>query len=366
MGHDKADAVERPEKDPMNARRPGLSVALLAATVAFLVIGTLLRGQEESTELAVSRLADDRYETKFLVMGTEARYAVIVEEEKEARRILSAAIPPVRAIEAAMSTYQAESEVSRLNRSVPGTPIGMSRHSLEVFRAAIEMSRLSGGAFDVTYAPLRTLWRGAQRRGIEPTDTEIAEALTAVGSDKLRLEGATVALTAEGMEVDLGGIAKGYAIDLAVEALQEAGARSGIVDIGGDLRLFGLPEPVGKWRIRVRRPPEVQEDIVVELGECAVTTSGDYERWFSVGEKRFSHIVDPRSGRPVARVPSVTIIAPDATTADGLATALSVMGPTKGLRLVDGLPGVECLLVERLPDGSTVMHMSAGFAALME
>jgi thiamine biosynthesis lipoprotein len=168
------------------------------------------------------------------------------------------------------------------------------------------------------------------------------------------------------MEVDLGGIAKGYAIDAAAEALQAAGASSGLVDIGGDLRLFGSPSGGGKWRVEVRRPRGVEEAIILKLDPCAVTTSGDYARWFPVAGKHYSHIVDPCTGWPVPDVPSVTVVAPDATTADALATGLSVMGAAKGVALVDALPGVECMMMTRGPDGSVTRHLSRGFQDLIE
>jgi thiamine biosynthesis lipoprotein len=175
-----------------------------------------------------------------------------------------------------------------------------------------------------------------------------------------------VGFTVEGMEVDLGGIAKGYAIDLAAAALQEAGASAGIVDVGGDLRLFGTPEASGKWRIRIQQPPGVEEEWTLDLPACAVATSGDYARWFSIGDERLSHIVDPRTGYPVAGMGSVTVTAPDAMTADALTTALSVMGAEAGVKLVDSLPDVECMMVTEDAAGSARTHMSAGFPRMLE
>jgi thiamine biosynthesis lipoprotein len=204
------------------------------------------------------------------------------------------------------------------------------------------------------------------RENREPDQAAVDKALAAVGWRTLQLTDSTARFTVPGMEVDLGGIAKGYAIDLAAEALQEEGAAAGIVDIGGDLRLFGNGPTKGNWRVLVRRPPGVEEEYILDVGPCSVTTSGDYERWFRIGERRFSHIVDPRTGQPVARTPSVTVVAPDATMADGLATAISVMGAEKGVALADSLDGVECMVMERTAESSVRLHMSAGFAELLE
>ncbi|MHC4789125.1 MAG: FAD:protein FMN transferase [Planctomycetota bacterium] len=241
-----------------------------------------------------------------------------------------------------------------------------SEHTLRVLRKSVAMYELSGGAFDVTYAPLRSLWRRAQREGRMPDRAALERALVAVGSGKLVFEDGGVQFAVEGMEVDLGGIAKGYAIDLAAEALRQAGARAGIVDIGGDLRLFGLPEPGGRWRISVRRPPGVERDWVLAVGPCAVATSGEYARGFRIGDRWLSHIVDPRTGRSVERMLSATVVAADAMSADALATAVSVLGEEEGGALVDSLPGVECMIMIGRPDGGVRTQMSAGFAELVE
>jgi thiamine biosynthesis lipoprotein len=280
--------------------------------------------------------------------------------------MFEAALPQVQLVERLMSTFRAESDVSRLNQSGAQEPVTVSQHTLRVLRKAVEVSGLTDGAFDVTYAPLRTLWRRAQREGRMPSPDAVSRTLQAVGWSQLTFDGDRVGFAVEGMEVDLGGIAKGYAIDLAADGLQGAGAAGGIVDIGGDLRLFGAPEPGRKWRVKVREPPGVDRDWVLVLPACAVATSGDYARWFRIGEQRLSHILDPRTGRPVAGVSSATVTAPDAVTADALATAMSVIGPDGALAMVDSLPGVECMIMAGEAEEPVQVHMSAGFAALVE
>lgn len=342
-----------------------IAVALLLA--AGIVTGLRSRpspGDEVSVRATPGK--PGRYETALQVMGTDARLEVIAPDGAAARRMLAAAVPALRAVESLMSTYRPDSDVSRLNREGAHRPVELADDTRTVLREALRMSRLTGGAFDVTYAPLRTLWRRAQRTGSVPDEADLARALALVGWEKLLLEGRTARLAEAGMEVDLGGIAKGYAIDLAAGALQSAGARAGIVDVGGDLRLLGEPEPGGRWRVRVKTPPGVQERIVLALPPGAVTTSGDYARTFIVGDRAFSHIMDPRTGRPVADVPSVTVLAPEAIVADALATGLSVMGPAEGIALVESLPGVECMMMTRQADGSVGRRMSSGFARFVE
>ncbi|MHC4592576.1 MAG: FAD:protein FMN transferase [Planctomycetota bacterium] len=344
------------------------AAVILAAAVAALILVAPRRSPAARNGLPVRARPGkaDRYETVFQVMGTDGRLEAVAPDEAAARRMFEAALPQLRMVEQLMSTYRPDSDVSRLNQFGAQRPVALSEHMLAVMRKSVELSRLTGGAFDVTYAPLRTLWRRAQQEARMPDAEAVDEALAAVGWAKLVVEDDRVGFAVQGMEVDLGGIAKGYAVDLAAAALQETGASAGIVDIGGDLRLFGTPGAGGRWRIRIQQPPGVEEEWTLDLPACAVATSGDYARWFSIGDERLSHIVDPRTGRPVAGMASVTVTAPDAMTADALATALSVMGPEAGVKLVDSLPDVECMIVTADAAGSARTRMSAGFPPLLE
>jgi len=303
-----------------------------------------------------------RWQSAFEAMGTDVKLEVSAPNADAARRMFLAAARQIDLVNRLMSTYRSDSDVSRLNRE---GATEVDERTVAVLQKAEEVSRLSGGAFDVTYAPLRALWRRAADEDRLPTPEQTESALVLVGHDKLKVSGRTARFDRAGMEADLGGIAKGYAIDLAAEALQAEGAGAGIVDIGGDLRLFGRPAGRQKWRIEVRSPPGLGEQVVIEVGPCAVTTSGDYARGFRVEGNWFSHIIDPRTGWPVKDVPSVTVVGPDAMTADALATALSVMQRRRGLDLVDSLAQVECMMMLRQADGSVREHMSAGFRELI-
>ncbi|GAH51982.1 unnamed protein product, partial [marine sediment metagenome] len=269
---------------------------LAALAAAFLF--QRREGSPESGYVAVREVAGKpgRYETMLSVVGTDARLEAVARNKSHARRMFQQAVEQMRMVELRMSTYREESEVSRLNATGSQHPVELSEHTLRVLREAVEMSKLTGGAFDVTYAPLRTLWRRAQQEDRLPGADAIEEVLAAVGHTKLVFEESRVGFAVPGMEVDLGGLAKGYAVDLATEALQAAGAEAGFVDVGGDLRFFGLPAPGQRWRVAVRSPPGVQEPFALSVPACAVTTSGDYARWFQVGDRRLSHIVDPRTG----------------------------------------------------------------------
>jgi len=351
----------------MSERKLPLGYLIGSALVLALVVAALVRSRAEAPPTEGLHVWEHqgkpgRWQTAFEAMGTDVRLEAYAPDEDAARRMFAAAARQIDLVNRLMSTYREDSDVSRLNRQGVAE---VDERTVAVLRKAEEVSRLSGGAFDVTYAPLRTMWRRAAAEDRLPTPEEVQTAVALVGHEKLKLSGRTVRFERAGMEADLGGIAKGYAIDLAAEALRAEGARAGIVDIGGDLRLFGRPAQRQKWRIEVRRPPGVEEVIVIEVGPCAVATSGDYARGFRVEGRWFSHIIDPRTGRPVDDVPSVTVVAPDAMTADALATALSVMAWGRGLELVDALPGVECMMMLRRADGTIEKHMSAGFAELI-
>ncbi len=350
-------------------KRHAIALALLgaAALAAVLILGPARGSAPPERRLSVSPVAGrgGMYEARFEAMGTDGRIVVAADAPQAARPALEAAVRAVRAVERLMSTYRADSEVSRLNRLGAREKVALSEETAEVLRRAQEVSRLTDGAFDVTYAPLRALWRRAAREGAPPHEEALRDVLAAVGWRKLRLDGGEASFTVESMAVDLGGIAKGYGIDRAAGALQTAGVRTALVDLGGDMRLLGAPAPGEGWRVQVRRPPGAAEELVLELTSCAVATSGDYARGFRVGDEWFSHIVDPRTGWPAETASSVTVVAPDATTADALATALSVMEPAEGLALVGRTAGVECLLFVRSDDGSPTMRTSEGMNGLL-
>ncbi len=348
------------------------AAGLSAATVGLVVVLLLVAGRSGRNSPAVPvrvyphPKAEGSFLAQFSAMGTDARLQVQAAGLDDARRMCEAAAQRVWGLEALMSTYSPGSEVSALNGPGRREFVPLSPDTLAVIAEAKRMHALTDGAFEVTYAPLRTLWRHAQELGRVPQPQEVEKALAMVGLSKLTVKGARARLDCDGMEVDLGGIAKGYAIDSAAEMLQHSGAESGIVDIGGDMRLFGRMAPGRDWRVRVRQVKGAAADHVLTLPPCAVATSGDYERGFRIGDKRYSHIVDPRTGWPVENMTSVTVVAPDAISADGLATGLSVLGVERGIEIVDSLPGVECLIMERRADGSVRDHASAGFPKLME
>lgn len=275
-----------------------------------------------------------------MIMGTLVEITAIPANEKAIKE----AFNEMRRMDALMNIYKEESEVSILNRE---GKIRVSKETLEVIKKSIEFSKLTGGAFDITCGPLVNLWKRANKKKKLPTAEQIKEAVSLVGYKKLALEGSWIRFKEKGMQIDLGGIAKGYAVDKAIEALKKNGVKQALVNAGGDLYALGKASQGEKWRIGIQHPRQEGKILtIIKVKDEAVATSGDYQRYFMLKGKRFAHIVNPMTGWTVQDVPmSVTIIAPDATSADALATGVFVLGPEKGMKLIESLSGIEGMIV---------------------
>jgi thiamine biosynthesis lipoprotein len=296
-------------------------------------------------------------------MGTPCRVVFYARDADEAERARRAAFAELAAVDERMSDYREESEVSLLSRRFGSGPIPVSEPLFQVLSAAQRFSELSGGAFDVTVGPVVHLWRKARREARLPDPRELREALGRTGWRKLVLDPAarTARLERPGMLLDLGGIAKGYACDRALEALARLGIRRAMVDTGGGMALGDPPPGRPGWRIQVAD----QSSKVLVLAGRGVATSGDWERYVEIDGVRYSHIVDPATGIGLTNRILVTVVAPDGMSADALSTALSVLGPERGLRLAEDLPGVEAWM--RWREGGAVRSaQTSGFGTLLE
>jgi thiamine biosynthesis lipoprotein len=272
-------------------------------------------------------------------------------------------------VNASLSTYIEDSEINgfgRLRRA--GEEFPVSRDFLRVMTTASRVFELSGGAWDGTVRPLVDLWGFGPSRPVgEPPDPAKVEALLGeVGFDQIEIRSGALVKRRASVTLDLSSIAKGYGVDQVAALLRREGFSDFLVEIGGEVVGSGRREDGGPWRVGINRPrPEAAPDAVyrvVELGDRALATSGDYRIFFESGGVRYSHVLDPRTGRPVANgVVSVSVLAPDCTFADGLATAVMVMGKDAGLALLERLPSVEGLVVVRTPDGRLEDHATSGF-----
>jgi thiamine biosynthesis lipoprotein len=276
-------------------------------------------------------------------------------------RLFESVLGEIENVENIMSIYRAESDVSRLNNAVAGGEVSIDEHTYEVVRAAVGLSRLTGGAFDICILSAEQAWgfKTERRRRVPgPALSRPGFATTEDISLSKNGDQHSISFLKEGMKIDLGGIAKGYAVDRAVAALKENGATSALVEIGGDCYCLGANSEGRPWRLGLRHPRRAGVLTVLHLSNRAAATSGDYEDFFFERGKRYSHIFDPRTGRPAEHgIISATIISDSCMDADSLATAVTVMGKEKGLELVEKLSDTECILVSE-EDGFTISTSS--------
>ena len=289
-----------------------------------------------------------------LLMGTFARIVAVAANSSTAKKCIEAGFEQLEMVNNSMSDYEVDSELSRVNRRAYEGAVKVSEPLFEVLQRSVAFSRETNGAFDVTVGPVVDLFRSAGKKGVATGEEEIAQTRLKTGFEKLKFDeqNRTVKFAVDGMRLDLGGIAKGYAIDKAVEAMQECGAVGGMVDVGGDIRCFGVPAG-GKehWLIGLQDPNDTKEVIgtcktllALKLSDAAIATSGDYRRFTLIDGKRYSHIVNTKAGYS-GGLTSVTVISKNATDADALATAVSVMGAEKGIALIEAMPGAEAILI---------------------
>jgi len=354
-----------------------------------------------------------KYVASRQVMSTLADLTLIATDPAGALAGIRGASAALDQVEARMSAYRSESDVARINREAGEHAVEVAAETFKVISEACRFSRLTGGAFDITVGPLIELWREAARRGALPSAEELKQARAKVGAEKLILDAGarTVAFEIPGMRIDLGAIAKGYALDRAALALtarasecgienaSEGGSgdasegtsrnaiEGGVIEVGGDLLAFGrIPAalilapadrlvdslrasaPVAlrdfaAWPLGVQSPFDEGLLGKIRIPEGALATSGHYRRFVEIAGHRYSHIIDPRTGLPAEEPASVTVWARDGLTADALATGITVLGLEKGLALADSLPDVEALVVTGSA-ADPVLHATPGFPAL--
>ncbi len=282
------------------------------------------------------------------IMGTEVTITVSAPSAGEGAAAIEAAMFELRRLDRMMSLYKEDSEITRVNLAAGKHPVRVSAEMTEVVEQSLEISRLTRGVFDITIGPLVVLWQMRLKEGKTPTDLEISGVRGRIGFKNITLDkkASTIYLKKKGMIMDLGGVAKGYAADRAAHVLIQRGVKNGIVAVAGDIRAIGQRPDGSPWRIGVQHPREPENTLtVLELSDVSVSTSGDYERFKIIGNKRYHHILDPRTGRPSTGMESVTVTGARGAVVDPLTTALFILGPEKGIQLVQSL-GCEAVFVD--------------------
>lgn len=279
-------------------------------------------------------------------MGVQVTITVYAPDQATAERACAAAFERIAEIEQVASDYRPDSELMRLCAQAGGKPVRVSEELFTLLKRAQELSRRTDGAFDVTVGPFVQLWRRARRTGQFPTEQELQEAKGRVGYEKMVIDDAkrTVQLLVQGMRLDLGGIAKGYALDCALKVLQQHGIRHALLEAGGDIVADLAPPGTAGWRIRIENASPQRQWVYLALG--AISSSGDTEQYVEYQGKRYSHIVDPRTGWGLTTRVAATVIARDGITSDSLATALCVLGKDAGMKLIRAIPGARAYIRE--------------------
>jgi len=302
----------------------------------------------------------NKYEETRTLMDTFITVTVYTTDGEKGQEAIDDAFLRMEEIEGRASIFEEASEASRLNRE------GLLKSPSEDFRQLIVLSleygRVTEGHFDITVQPLLELWQsGLWQESEAVQESRIEETMNLVGWDKVAVDEEGVELAVEGMKITLGGIAKGYAVDEALDTIADRGIEHALINAGGDMRTLGAKPQGENWQVALVNPDDRNDSLACfSLGGEAVATSGNYERYFDP-EKKAHHIIDPKTGYSASECISTTVIAPDLTRADALATGIFVMGPEDGIGLIDSLENTECLIV----DSQREIYLSAGLSGYL-
>jgi FAD:protein FMN transferase len=312
---------------------------------ALLLVG-LFAGAPAAHAEWVTRVTDG-------IMGTRITVELWSEDKTKAEQDIDAVLDEMRHIDDSMSTYKPTSEVSQVNAKAADGPMHISKELFDLLVTAKEYSVLTDGAFDITYASVGYMYNFPKH--IRPNEAQIEKALPAVNYQHVLLDpkNQTVQFSQKGVRIDLGGIAKGYSVDCGIDVLKARGYTRAYVGAGGDSRIIG--DRFGKpWMVGIRDPRKGEGETIsrIPLVNAAISTSGDYERFFDEGGVRYHHIIDPHTGHSASKVRSATVIGPYATRTDGLSKTAFVLGPDKAMEIYNRIDDIDAIIVKL--DGTIV------------
>lgn len=283
------------------------------------------------------------------IMGTRIDVQVWSQDKAGGEAAIDAVMDEMRRIDALMSHYKPDSQLSRINAHANDEPVQVDKELFDLIKLSTYYSQLTEGAFDITYASVGYLYD--YPRHVRPSEAQIRQALPAVNWRNLKFDESRHSVRFEhpGMRIDLGGIGKGYAVDRGIELLKARGITHAVVTAGGDTRILG--DHMGRpWLVAIRHPDDPRKVVTrIPLSDTAMSTSGDYERYFDEDGVRYHHIIDPHTGHSASKVRSATILAPTATQTDGMSKTAFVLGPEKALEIINRLPDFDAVFV--CPDG---------------
>ena len=280
-------------------------------------------------------------------MGSDFEITVVSKTQKQADRQIGIAIGEIRRIEALISSWKATSETSSINKNAGIAPVKISEELFSLIQRAIQISKLTDGAFDISYASMDQLWKYDGSMTQMPSKEAIKKSVAKVGYTAIVLDpkNSTVFLKNKGMKIGFGAIGKGYAADKAKKLLIANGVSGGIINASGDINSWGSKPNGSSWQVAITNPLNKNKAFAMLPIKDAVVTSGNYEKYVTFNSRRYSHIIDPRSGYPAQGIISVTVFAPKAELADALATSVFVMGVQTGIDRINQLKAIECIII---------------------
>ncbi len=284
------------------------------------------------------------------LMGNQFGFSVVAMDEEWAEARISEAVAEVRRIEQLLTTFGDDSQTNRINAMAGIEPVKVDREVFDLIERSLRISRLTQGAFDITYGSIdKSLWNFDRNMTSLPDETVARSMVRLINYRNVILdrEAGTVFLKDKGMRIGFGGIGKGYAADQARQVMKNAGVKSGVVNAAGDLTVWGTQPNGDAWTIGIADPDKKDLPLAsLKLSETSVATSGNYEKFAVINGKKYSHTIDPKTGYPVHGIKSVTIICANAEIADAMATPVMVMGIKAGIDLINQLKGLACIVVD--------------------
>ncbi|TLF44670.1 FAD:protein FMN transferase [Maribacter aurantiacus] len=294
-------------------------------------------------------LSQQNFQRTLKMMGSRFDITVVATDSVTASGYIDLAVAEISRIEKLISSWDPNSQTSEINRNAGIKPVQVDAELFELIQRAIRISKLTDGAFDISYASMDRIWKFDGSMKVMPSEADIAASVSKVGFQNIVLDPdeSTVFLKLEGMKIGFGAIGKGYAADKAKQLLMDAGVPAGIINASGDMNTWGKQANGEYWKVAITNPMDKNKvSALLPIIDGAVVTSGDYERYVNFNGKRYAHIIDPRTGYPATGIISVTVFAPKAELADALATSVFVMGTEIGLDRINQLPKVECIIID--------------------
>lgn len=293
--------------------------------------------------------AQNAYKQTLKLMGSRFEITVVAQNETEGDQYIKMAIAEIDRIEKLISSWDPNSETSKINEAAGKNPVTVSKELYDLIDRCLKISKLTDGAFDISYASMDRIWKFDGSMKTMPSKEAIQESVSKVGFENIILDkhNNSVFLKLPGMKIGFGAIGKGYAADKAKELLRINSVRSGIINASGDMNTWGKQPDGSNWKVALTNPMDKNKGFgLLPVIDKAVVTSGNYEKLVVFNGTKYSHIIDPRTGYPSTGILSVTVFAPKAELADALATSVFVMGKDTGLNRINQLPNVECIIID--------------------